>query len=93
MSRHRVLCIQRSNRDSIHDRIESIGGLNRDGTRWRITKERAIEGIESGRWQFYVQIEDTISEVMISENQGFKYLKSTNNDTEIDNLLNLPECS
>jgi hypothetical protein len=93
MSRHRILCIQKSNRFEIYNRIEFIGGLNPNGTRWRVSQSMAIDGIESGRWEFFVQHGEKIIEVIVSSNQGIKYLKTKSDDMQSNNLLSLPDCA
>ena len=92
MSKHQVSCIQKSDRYDLQNKIEFIGGQNYNGTQWKITVDRAIDGIESGKWEFFVQIGDIAVDVVISSKNGFKYLKTENDDLESNNLLNLPSC-
>lgn len=92
MSRHRVLCIQKSNNSEIHNIIEFIGGLNSDGTRWKVSQSRAIDGIESGKWEFFVEFNNKVVNVIVATNNGNKYLKTENDGFELNNLLSLPDC-
>jgi hypothetical protein len=91
--RHEVLCINKSDRTNPHERITHIGGRNSDGTVWKITQQAALEGIENGKWSFYVSRGGRTVSVMVSTSRyGHKYLKTENDGEQPDNLLSLPEC-
>ena len=92
MDRHEIKCINRSNQHNFHEAILSIGGFNSNGSRWRITVQRAIEGIEMGKWSFFVNVNGQTTDVIISTYNGIKYLKTKNDGIESNNLLRLPEC-
>ena len=77
-TRHQVHCINKTDRNNPHERISHIGGINGDGTRWKLAQQEAIEGIEQNKWAFYVS--------------GHKYLKTVPDGIHPDNLLSLPEC-
>ena len=92
-SRHEVLCINKSDRTNPHERITNIGGRNDDGTAWKVSQQDAIDGIESGKWAFYVRRGgNTVNVVVAVSRYGNKYLKTEADGEQPDNLLSLPEC-
>lgn len=92
-SRHQVLCVNKTDRYNPHERITHIGGKNGDGTRWKLGQQEAIQGIESGKWAFYVRRGGgTVDVIVATSRYGHKYLKTTADGEQPNNLLSLPEC-
>lgn len=92
-ARHQILCVNKNDRYNPHERITHIGGKNADGTRWRISQEQAIVGIENGKWSFYVSKAGRTVDVIVSKSPyGNKYLKTVADGVQPDNLLNISEC-
>lgn len=90
--RYQVTCINKSDRMNPHERIINIGGGS-GGNAWKLSQARAIQGIESREWQFYVSRAGRTVEVIVATSQyGNKYLKTTADGAQPDNLLSLPEC-
>jgi hypothetical protein len=86
-----IRCISKRERSNPHERIQNVGG-NDNGTAWKITQETAIQGIESGKWKFYVSVGTHSVWVVIATHKGHKYLKTQSDGYSPDNLLSLPEC-
>ncbi len=88
-----IKCINKSDRTNAHERILNVGGLNADGSRWKITQVQAIEYIENGTFSFYVNRGGSLVDVIVAKSQyGHKYIKTTADGEQPNNLLSLPEC-
>lgn len=91
--RVQVTCINKREHYNPHERIINIGGVNSDGSRWKMSQPKAIESIENGTYNFFVSVAGYTTDVIVATHQGNKYLKTQPDATGKDNLLSLPECS
>jgi hypothetical protein len=85
-------CINKSDRYNPHERITHVGGTSGGG--WRITQQDAIILIETRQWEFWVNPPnaDPVWVIVAVSRFGNKYLKTTSDGEEPNNLLSLPEC-
>lgn len=89
---YQVKCINKTDRFNPHERIKNIGGFD-NGKAWKLTQEEGIQGIESGKWSFFVSVAGKSVWVVVAKSQyGHKYLKTEADGEQPDNLLSLPEC-
>lgn len=88
-----ISCIIKSDRTNPHERIQSVGGINPDGTGWILPEADAIAGIKNGTWRFWTTGGGKSVWVIIEKSAaGNEYLKTEPDGVVPDNLLSLPRC-
>lgn len=71
------------------ERIETIGGVNSDHTRWRLSQVAAVTAIEAGTDEFFVNAGDQPVKLIVLTHRGQKYLATERETTHPDDLLSL----
>lgn len=88
-----ISCINKTNRTSAHERIHNVGGVNADGTRWKMSEDSAIAYIKNGTYRFWTTGGGKSVWVVIERTaQGHEYLKTESDGVQPNNLLALVEC-
>jgi len=91
-TRIEVNCVNKTDRPDPHERIKAIGGGS-IGQQWKQTQEQAITWIEEGTFAYYVDKGGHEVDLIVAVSQhGHKYLKTTADGEQPNNLLSLPEC-
>jgi hypothetical protein len=73
-------------------RVKSIGGVLRDGTRWTLSVAAAIAKIESEEHTYYVNAGGSSPNLVVATHGGKKYLKTQLDRDVPEILLALPDC-
>ncbi len=86
-------CIEKMDRNDPTTALQFVGGRNDNGSRCRLSQKDAIDGVESGKWQFYVSVGGSRVNVIVSTSRfGHKYLKTVADGEAPNNLLSLQTC-
>ncbi|MBE0626430.1 MAG: DUF3892 domain-containing protein [Burkholderiales bacterium] len=92
LTQFQIKCINKAERNAPYEHIRSISGFNPTGARWILTQEQAIQGIEAGKWSFYVSVNGATDDILIANSSGNKYLKAKSESEQPARLLSLDEC-
>ncbi|MBL9186190.1 MAG: DUF3892 domain-containing protein [Opitutaceae bacterium] len=71
------------------ERIEAIGGVNSDHTRWRLSQASATAAIDAGTDEFFVNVDGHPVKLVVLNHGGEKYLATEREKTHPDDLLSL----
>ena len=86
-----VTCITKRQHQNPHERIQGIGGGDKD-TRWWRAEDDAIRDVEKDPKSYYVSVKGKSVSVIVATHNVRKYLKTETDGYEPNNLLSLADC-
>jgi Protein of unknown function (DUF3892) len=91
--RIQIQCINKTDRNNPHERIKNCGGTNND-TRWKKAQEEVVKDIDNKINQYFVKVGGyrEVDVIVETSQWGNKYIKTTEDGEQPNNLLSLPEC-
>lgn len=94
-TRHQVTCITPDGADA-DQRIDAIGGSsggNGPNGSWRLAIDEAIARIDDRTYEFWTRVDGRVADIVVAQRaNGRRYLKTTADGHEPNNLLSLPTC-
>lgn len=96
MTDFQVDCITKPNRDSRHEAISHLGGLNPNGSRWYVSAQVVISHIKSGD-RFYTLSRNGLFKAfleIVPRKPGYydEHVRTKPDGTNDNNLLQLNSC-
>ena len=83
----------KSDNTNLHPRVQYVGGMNPDGTRWNLSEDAAIAGMKVGKWRFWTAGgKKSVWVVAAKSASGREYLKAETDWVQPATLLALPDC-
>jgi hypothetical protein len=88
-----IRCVVKTDRKSARERFHSVGGVKPDGSRWKLTQDKAIAYIRDGTHVFYIEKPGGLwFDVIVATSAHDNYLKTVADREQQDKLLSLPSC-
>ncbi len=88
-----IRCVVKTDRTSAHERIQSVGGVKPDGSRWILSQDKAISYIQDGTHVFYIERTGGLRlDLIVATSAHGNYLKTVADREQPDKLLSLPSC-
>jgi len=89
-----IRCVEQTKQTGAHERIQSVGGVNSDGKRWKASVNDAISHIENGKYAFFLErpAGHRVAVEVAQDAAGHKYLKAASDKEQPESLLLMPTC-
>ena len=91
MTTYRVDCINKPNRLDPTSRISNLGGTY--PYYWKKTEDDVIHGIQYMGDVYFTNVGEKVAILEVVQGPHRKYLRTAPDNSIVDNLLYLPECS
>jgi Protein of unknown function (DUF3892) len=93
-SRFRIRCVNRTGHSAVHQKIRFIGGLNSDGSAWKLSQEMAVDSMENEKCQLYLVVgRQPVLVIVAASHHGHKYLKAETDPEEPTSLAQFTRVS
>lgn len=86
---YQILCSVKTNKKGIV-KITLIGGRNPLGEVWSLKIEEVVEGIQTGKWEFFMNLGRHSYSILLSQSSAGFELTTAGTDKNL--LLELPDC-
>ena len=88
-----IQCVVQDTKKDEDRRIDYVGGIH-GGSRWKLSIDDAIKGVESGTYAFFTMANNVKATVFVAKHptSGRKYLTTSPDGRKANNLLSLPSC-
>jgi Protein of unknown function (DUF3892) len=87
-----ITCITKPQPHSHHEHITNVGGVRPNLGRFYISREECAGDIVTARESYFVRVGQTQIGVEAYQRNGVWFIKTRPDQTQKDNLLNLPQC-
>ena len=88
---YEILSVSISGSENAYEKITFVCGKNKEGGKWCVSQEKAVQGIQNKELEFYIRLHGKSIKVIVGSYYGKKYLKTEQDQEMPECLLRLSE--